>query len=963
MRIGSRFRRLVGIFGAMSVVIGTITGAALTIGQGAASAASSAWSLDLGTPTVIFQNVTGQPGLPPVGPNPATPPFNAGDGWNFIASGWAAGDTITITIGTANGGPGVECNTNDLSNPATPGFGVNQTDDDMSNFVLFNGWDAINSGPSSPLLGPPAFAGDPTSSIIESTGGSTAPFISTRLGNQALSPNGQPCGPHASDSPASHTSDQLILTFLNTVSPLTTAQVFVGYANVVGSPASAVSAPVVYTTGFGATGGFPMSGLYTVAGDSTYQTTQGPPNNPTPGASSAVTVPANAIVAGETPGANNPSSGVQRITSTAIVPPSVIPPFTITDVVGDMLPPNPAVIPGFGPFGPQTVGIPPAPGVVCLQIDNSTQQNLGFLATPTWSVSPNAGTNSFSAATGGPIVVGGVGGAILQLPVVADNSPGQATTWTTSALTIGTDPFIGNHTHADGPVWAFVWYVSGAIGTASCDSTGIHTVSDPGGNIVDQEGDQPGPGIPGSNHSSAQELGYVQLTTVSELANRIFGQTQVDTAAQAIGHQFNYAAGECIGGAAFASHGGPIFLATDADYHDALGAAYPAGADTSGVALTDPTSLSPAAANIIRQEGVETVYLVGGNQAISDGVENTLASMTSYQCGGVNPRFNLLGGTENLTVIRIAGPTADDTNLQLADFVGAQPPTPTPGPFGAYAMPTLFNDTGAGISTAAPSGLTQNTALLVTDAGFQDAVSASALAYGWPMPLITTTPGALSTDALAAISNNHINQVILLGGAGAVSDNVVNQLNALGVAVIRVAGIDGSDSSVQLAAFELAAGQLAPLAPFIGLGVDNNDFNWGHFVARTAGEINPDPNFLVTAHAVLLARGDYYADAETASVLAVHNGLFGENTTLKPLILDENPSTLGTYVTTFLNDAGLAVSTLAGEAPANGWQGDPSFGNQVNNSSSNVYTIQPIGGSLALGAGVLSAAIAAVTAG
>jgi hypothetical protein len=935
MRIGARFRRWVGIFGAMSVVVGTVVGASLAVGQSAASASSSAWSLDLNTPTVIFQNTVGAGGTPPV--SPVIPASNAADGWNFVATGWVAGDTITLTIGTGNGGPGVECNTNYLGNPNTPGFGVNQTDDDMSNYVLFSAADFVNGGPDAPLTT------TPTSSIIESTSGSTAAYLSASPGpNATYSPNGQLC-----EGPGDGGSDTLVLTFLNTAPPLGTAQIFVGYANETGTPATAVSAPLTYTTGFAAaSGAVPVSATYLGVGQPAT-------------AAVAITVPSNAIVAGETPGGNSPSSGIQRTTGSDVVPASVIPPFTITDAVGDQLPPNNnanniLLPPGYGIFGPQTVTVPDAPGVVCLQLDNHTHQNLQFVATPTWSVSPNAGTNTSSAATGGAAVVGAVGD-ILRLPVIADNPPGTATTWTTSALTLATQ--LGLHTHADGPVWAYVYYVPGPVSGANAVSCGdgISTTENLGDSL--QGGPQP--------DSSNLQLGYVQLTTVSELATSIYGATQVDTAAQAIGHQFDYATGTCIGNQ-FPQffNGGAIFLATDADYHDALGAAFPAGADNSGVALTDPGSLSPAAAAIIRQEGVQTVYLVGGTLAISNAVETTLASTPSYTCGGVSPRFAIgTGGTEDLTVIRIAGQTADDTNELLATFPGAEPITPTPGPFGAYAMPTLFNDTGAGLSSAAPTVPTQNTAVLVTDVTFQDAVSASALAYGWPMPLITTTPGGLSTDAIDALSNDHITQVILLGGTGAISDAIIPQLGAIGVSAIRVAGIDGSDTSTQLAAFELAAGTLAPLAPTIGLGVDNNDYDWSAFTARTAGEIS-SPNYQIHAHVVLLARGDFYADAETASVLAVHNGFYGYNTTLKPLILDESPGNLGTYVTTFLNDAGLAVSTLAGEAPSQGWDWyKDGFGAQVNDSSSNVYTLQPIGGILALSTSTLNAAIAAVTAG
>src|ERR1700691_3309356 len=110
-------------------------------------------------------------------------------------------------------------------------------------------------------------------------------------------------------------------------------------------------------------------------------------------------------------------------------------------------------------------------------------------------------------------------------------------------------------------------------------------------------------------------------------------------------------------------------------------------------------------------------------------------------------------------VVRIRGVTADGTNLLLAPFPGAQPPTPYV-PFGAFANPAAFNDTGAGISTTVPLSPVQNIAVVVSDAGFQDAVSASAIAYGWPLPLVVTNPTGLTPDALAALADNHVTEVI-----------------------------------------------------------------------------------------------------------------------------------------------------------------------------------------------------------
>ena len=118
-----------------------------------------------------------------------------------------------------------------------------------------------------------------------------------------------------------------------------------------------------------------------------------------------------------------------------------------------------------------------------------------------------------------------------------------------------------------------------------------------------------------------------------------------------------------------------------------------------------------------------------------------------------------------------------------------------------------------------------------------------------------------------------------------------------------------------------------------------------------------------------MARGDWFADAmSAAAVLSVHNGRYNEcrqgmHSTDEtkgyicpkfPLIITESPTSLGADVTSFLTKSSTAVSTLTGALPAFGYSS--ANGYQYNNSSSSVFTIQPIGGPLALAPSILSQA-------
>jgi putative cell wall-binding protein len=587
-----------------------------------------------------------------------------------------------------------------------------------------------------------------------------------------------------------------------------------------------------------------------------------------------------------------------------------------------------------------------------------------------WFVDPGASAAGNSAAAG-PGTIQGIGSSVLRLPV-QQSSNKVPTLWRATGLTLA------GTAYTDGPVFAYVWWVNGQ--GEGCDSV--------------------------AGHNKDDNLGYVQLTTVSELAPAVFGADAEATAANAINHQFDYHKSACIGNGILGAFspidnlpvlnnffGPSIFLARSDHFADGLGAAYAAGSVNSGVALTPPNSIHPLTADVIRLQGAQTVFVAGGPLAISDAVVDQLRDTPSYVCGGTIPRVDpLTGKLKNLNVIRIFGNTLYDTNERLAEFTGAQPPEALPallaGPVG-----NPYNETSGNSAAGPVPGGTVNTALLVTGENFQDAIVGSVPAYGGgfgtlataspvnggfnaPMPLIATKPGGLSPQALNAMFNQHIGQVILLGGPLAVSDTVMADLAAAGIRVVRVAGVDNTDTASQFAQFALSTDNLSP-AGNNGLGWFNVDFFWNRYVNRTAGSIGANDNEQVTAHVALLTRGDYFADGmAAAAVLSVHNGywhctlpsgifdeIHGDDCVKFPLLMSTNPSTLGAATTGFLNKAGLALSGLKGAIPAAGQFGGMFAGTNLNDFSSSVFTIQPIGGPVALTPGLLSAAVAAVTAG
>jgi N-acetylmuramoyl-L-alanine amidase len=187
--------------------------------------------------------------------------------------------------------------------------------------------------------------------------------------------------------------------------------------------------------------------------------------------------------------------------------------------------------------------------------------------------------------------------------------------------------------------------------------------------------------------------------------------------------------------------------------------------------------------------------------------------------------------------------------------------------------------------------------------------------YAQNFPVILTTPTTLASQAAASLTNDAIKQVILMGGPIAVSDTVVAQIQAMGISVLRIAGQDFTQTAAELALFELNS--TSSTAGVEGLGWD-------------AGN----------QHQMTLARGDFYSDALAGSAFAalLANGP-------QPILLTTDPNTLGTNLTTFLNLAGSPE----------GATGD--------GAASQIYTINVLGGTIALPNSTLVAALQALAAG
>lgn len=263
-----------------------------------------------------------------------------------------------------------------------------------------------------------------------------------------------------------------------------------------------------------------------------------------------------------------------------------------------------------------------------------------------------------------------------------------------------------------------------------------------------------------------------------------------------------YGTARAIANATF-DNAGFVVLARGEDYPDALAGSYLAGGDPGGpVVLTERTRLTADALGAIQDVGAQAVFILGGSAAIDPAVEQDLTN-------------------RGYTTVRLAGTTRYDTARDVATSLGR-----------------------GGVGSVGG----QRTAIVASGESFADALSGGPAAFKAHLPLLLTTPNALSSQSEQALADLQIERVLLLGGTAAVSNAVQTRLTSDGYTVTRIAGANRQATSVEIAKFETA-----------NLGFGNSHVN--------------------------LARGDRFPDSLAGGP---HGGREGA-----PVLLTIDPSTLG----------------------------------------------------------------------
>jgi putative cell wall-binding protein len=201
-----------------------------------------------------------------------------------------------------------------------------------------------------------------------------------------------------------------------------------------------------------------------------------------------------------------------------------------------------------------------------------------------------------------------------------------------------------------------------------------------------------------------------------------------------------------------------VMIASGENWPDALGASALAGAVEGPVLLTRPGSLPAAVAEEIRRLGASEAIVVGGEAAVSPAVLQALDAL------------------EGVETTRVGGTDRYATSAALA-------------------RETQVRAVAAGKSV-------DTEVFVATGADFPDALAAAPVAYRHLRPILLTTPGELATDTRQAIESLGASGAIVLGGAGAVSEQVRSDLSTLldGAHVPRLSGDDRYETAMALSA-------------------------------------------------------------------------------------------------------------------------------------------------------------------
>ena len=277
-----------------------------------------------------------------------------------------------------------------------------------------------------------------------------------------------------------------------------------------------------------------------------------------------------------------------------------------------------------------------------------------------------------------------------------------------------------------------------------------------------------------------------------------------------------------------------VILVSGSVYPDGLAASALAKQENADIVLVPPTGLGSEQIAAIVRENPQTVWILGGPQAIPTSVETQLTTSTSL--GGA--------GLDSSRIERVFGATRYDTAVEVSKRI----------------------DTIAYLAA-------QPTAIIVRGDSFADAVIAGPAAFGitggiGSHPVFLVNRDTIPAGVVEQLRARQITNVLVVGGTSVVSEAVRLGIQSLGINTTRVAGPDRYATAaalgqllitpIQLGGFGWNAGDVAL--------VDISDPSLGFDAISAVGTLGPTRRILLGVTSLRLP-------ASTATYLATLTGL------------------------------------------------------------------------------------------
>jgi putative cell wall-binding protein len=194
-----------------------------------------------------------------------------------------------------------------------------------------------------------------------------------------------------------------------------------------------------------------------------------------------------------------------------------------------------------------------------------------------------------------------------------------------------------------------------------------------------------------------------------------------------------------------------VVLASGERFPDALAGGGLAGSLDAPILLTMQNTLPAATIAALDELDAENVTILGGTEAVSPAVATALTGA-------------------GYSVDRVAGVDRFATAAEIAEELGG------------------------------------TTAVLANGMNFPDALAISPGAHALELPLLLTMAGTLHPQAASYIDGNDVDTVIIVGGTDVVSQSIQNGLESDGIDVVRLAGVNRYETSVEIAEFHTTVG-------------------------------------------------------------------------------------------------------------------------------------------------------------